>query len=187
MTPPPEGMKVFDKEDKAAFLHEKRLVDDWLKKHQKMGQHIPKEWIEQLQKKKVDTLPPKALEQKSEYIRQGIADKEIRDPFIFLKNLNKIINYVKDMPNPTSHGFRQDLSEYSNDITPKIRKMNKGDILHLPKETQIKFLNTAEKLIDNGTLLRYMDDWYNEKEIQPAQRPIRKSLASIIRAFCLEL
>lgn len=139
---------------------------------------IPTEWKKQLKEKNVTEDTSKGLlKEKADSILNKIDTRDIREPHLFLRALNKTINYITKMPDPSKHGLLMDLTKYANDITPKIRKEGK---LTLNKEFQKDIIHKAEKLKDDGGLLKYLEELFTEKYKRASIADALRRIAKVI-------
>jgi len=161
-----------------------KVVDNFLRKaYYVSAVSIPKEWEKQLKEKgKSDETPAGALKQKAESILNKIDDREIKDPSLFIRALNSTINYVTKMPDPSKRGLLTDLIEFSNDNIPKIKREGK---LLLKKEFQKDVIHKAEKLKDDGGLLKHLEELFTEGYKRASIADALRRIAKVIYQFSI--
>lgn len=147
---------------------------------------IPEQWkkdVERIKEHGKETSPQNLLKEKAVELKNKITDRTIKRPGLFLRDLHRIISYIDhDINDPTKHGLVQDLSSFSNQISTEARK---GEV-KLPADTQTKFVTTAERLKDDGTLLTQLANLFNEQyELKPKKSCISQLLRSLM-AFDLQ-
>jgi hypothetical protein len=134
---------------------------------------IPEEWkkdVQRLKERGKEISPKDLLREKSEEIKKKTQERVIKQPGLFLRDLHRLLSYIeKDIQDPTKHGLVQELSNLANQISSEARK---GEA-KLPAEDQVKFLTTAERLKDDGTLLSMLSSLFSE-QYKIDQRPVRK-------------
>lgn len=133
-----------------------------------------KQWKKDVTEKSPKTEPEtkKLLKNKADQIRGNIVTKKIKEPQYFLRDINKIITYLtNNVKDPKKQGLSQELSNYTNDVIPKIKK---NSPVELSSEDQKSFIDKAENLEDEGTLLTLFSNLFNE-EYQDKKR-VRSSI-----------
>lgn len=144
---------------------------------------IKPEWEKELREKgRSEDISPAMLKEKAESIGNKIQEREIKEPHLFIRALDKIIKYTTKIPDPSKHGFITNLTEYFNEVLPKIRK---GEKFILKKEFQKKILNKAERLKDDGTLLKYIEELFIEKYKRSSLSCFLKRIARAIYRFSI--
>ena len=142
---------------------------------------IPEQWkkdVERIKERGKETSPQTLLKEKAVELKNKITDRTIKRPGLFLRDLHRIISYIDhDINDPTKHGLVQDLSSFSNQISTEARK---GEV-KLPADTQTKFVTTAERLKDDGTLLTQLANLFNEQyELKPKKACISQLLRTVV-------
>lgn len=145
---------------------------------------VPPQWEKELKEKgKSEEVSQSLIKEKVKSIKNKIRDKKIEKPGLFIRDLNKTISYISKMPDPARLGLQNSLSEFHNKIIPKARK---GEIL-LSEAIQKDFLEQAEKLKDDGTLLKYLEGLFMEKYERDYKKRSLNALRRIARRIIYQL
>jgi len=147
---------------------------------------IPESWkkdVERLKERK-DVTAPALLKQKEEEIKRNLSERTLTHPNLFLRDLHRTLSYIdKNITDPTKHGLVQDLSNFSNQISSA-----RGEEIKLPADTQNKFLTSAGRLKDDGTLLTMLQNLFNEHyniDIRPTKRKALICIAQLLKMILM--
>jgi len=138
---------------------------------------IPTQWIKDVERLR-ERQPERSetlIRERMEDIKKKTQNKPVKRPGLFLRDLNRVTQYITQVKDPTKQGLILLLQELSNQISAAARK---GEVT-LTKKQQDEILESAGKLDDPGELLQHIADLFNE--VYEGVRDRKASIAEVIR------
>ena len=154
-----------DASERALRVALNAIPESWHRDVQRIREHQPADADQNLVRERVDVLKAHA------------EDKVIKKPSLFLRDIGRILNHLRDIRDPKRQGLISDFITFQNDFRPTEAKLSAA--------FQIQAYDKAGALSDSAQLIEKLANLFSETYDLPMPR--RRTVADMVRRLAMSL